>query len=100
MQSSKSISRTIITIIIVLCCIPGIARTDAITNVSRWKLGFIQAWNENMQDGISRLNMEPQQGGVTPIVLCFCIKRTFRPILVGDISILPAMFSFSQRLII
>ncbi|MEO0156906.1 MAG: hypothetical protein ABIL07_07315, partial [candidate division WOR-3 bacterium] len=32
-----------------------------------WLLGFIQAWNEYYRKGITRLNTEPQQIGITPI---------------------------------
>ncbi len=67
MQLCKIISRIVITIVIILCINPGMLTAESVASQSRWKQGFIQAWNENMQDGISRLNMEPQQGGVTPI---------------------------------
>jgi len=67
MHVCKIICRIIFTTIIIFNSIPGIVSAKWTVTESRQRLGFIQAWNENMQDGISRLNMEPQQGGVTPV---------------------------------
>lgn len=39
-------------------------------------VGCIQAWNENMQRGITRLNEEPQQVGVTPINGCLLLSES------------------------
>ncbi|HEX7321025.1 MAG TPA: hypothetical protein VF399_11810 [bacterium] len=67
MQVSKHMGKIVSTLIIIGYIFPCNLEANWTTTESRQRLGFIQAWNENMQDGISRLNMEPQQGGVTPV---------------------------------
>jgi len=42
----------------------------------KWLMGYLQAWNENMQRGIRRLNNEPQQVGVTSINGCLLLNET------------------------
>ncbi len=42
----------------------------------KWLMGYLQAWNENMQNGIRHLNNEPQQVGVTPINGCLLLNET------------------------
>ncbi len=41
-----------------------------------WEMGFLQDWNENMQEGIKRLNTIPQQVGVTPINGALLLNET------------------------
>jgi hypothetical protein len=67
MQVSKNVGKFVIVIIMLINILPCILQAKWTVTESRQRLGFIQAWNENMQDGISRLNMEPQQSGVTPV---------------------------------
>ncbi|GAI76940.1 unnamed protein product, partial [marine sediment metagenome] len=41
-----------------------------------WEMGYLQAWNENMQEGIKRLNNQPQQIGVTPVNGALLLNET------------------------